>query len=1058
MDAHMLSSPSDADFESGGLLDVKGGDEGDNLEEYDEDDEDDDDEEEVSPASVYLPAPEGHVKLRPSNWRNILSTVFVDYPPELGRVRNDTSVIEPLGQRKLLYSSHWERVCIKNAFIRSGFTKTTTKSWTCLWSKHQNDTQMKGLNCLQKINHFQASWCIGRKDRLARTMQGMMRKHGDQFNFHPQSYILPSERDALHRHIANDAKTPGGGPGKDLWIKKPCASSCGQGIQVLTGSQVTSIGKSKKCLVQKYVADPYLIDGNKFDLRLYVVITGVDPLRVYVFKEGLTRISTSKYSLKNLGDRFAHLTNYSINKKSKEFKKSMANDGDIDIKTLSFEKRAEEASERGTPASPDGKKGTTRSYKWSYTEFKSYLAKKEGDEVANATHERIIDLLVKTMIGSESVITPHLHSSANYRTNCFELFGCDVMLDSKLKPHLVEVNISPSLMGGAAVDKLIKGQLIADILHVVGVYPNDPKLLKKYDDKDSSRKGNSLKRLASAKSTRRVTSAAGAGVTVVGDSSGNGAKTSDQSLQNPFAFGSMSKMMAAQDAWRRKCEPSSISMKAIGNNEAVWVMLLMVDDEFKRCESTQLVRAHPLPETAAHYNKLYFSSRFSDQLLAKWVIEGGGGGPLRKWIPDKFLPAEELRRRQEYEVLVAKEAKGLRGRAGAPRALGGRKLVASSSGVGVPTASEPPLLRPAAARPSPHMSKSGASVSPEKGRGKGKAPRWARQQSEPLDDSGEMSPDKDGDAFFWAVNDGAEAEVAGQPPSAESTSLSQAPTSSIRRAASHHDFTDREGSTSPSGGGSASGSASGESSVKSDHQDSSQQLQSYTQAHRDRDRHLDSLLSRADENLYRIPLKEVELENMRKKMINGSGAANTHRSLLANHPTLKGRDPVGMSNLPRMSMNSGAVPSGGEDPLAVLALERTAGAHELSSSNVSTVESGSRVSRHLRDTVRLQRQVEKMASRDITKMKHRAAAAGFDDGMMFSVGLGSEVDSHSWAERGAGAGARAGAQGGGVQLNSRTKKALMPSAPATGSGQGQMASTRRGSGVKLRSRSKPAGL
>ena len=209
---------------------------------------------------------------------------------------------------------HWERVCIRNAFLRSGFTKTSTKAWTCLWSKHQNDSMMKGLNCLQKVNHFQASWCIGRKDRLARTMQAMYRKHGDEFNFHPQSYILPAERDALHRHIANEAKTQGSG--KDLWIKKPCASSCGQGIAVITGAQATSLGKSKKLLVQKYVADPYLIDGNKFDLRLYVVVTGVDPLRVYIFKEGLTRISTSKYSLKNIGDRFAHLTNYSINKKS----------------------------------------------------------------------------------------------------------------------------------------------------------------------------------------------------------------------------------------------------------------------------------------------------------------------------------------------------------------------------------------------------------------------------------------------------------------------------------------------------------------------------------------------------------------------------------------------------------------------------------------------------------------------------------------------------------------------------------------------------------------------
>ena len=407
---------------------------------------------------------------------------------------------------------------------------------------------------------------------------------------------------------------------------------------MLTGSQVTSLGKSKKLLVQKYIADPYLIDGNKFDLRLYVVITGVDPLRVYIFKEGLTRISTSKYSIKNIGDRFAHLTNYSINKKSKEFKRSMANDGEIDITKLNFEALGQGTSDGGSPGGESG-----RSYKWSYSEFKNWLSRKESPEIAEAAHKRIHDLLVKTMIASESVITPHLHSSANYRTNCFELFGCDVMLDSKLNPHLVEVNISPSLMGGAAVDKLIKGQLIADILHTVGTYPHDPKLLKKYDNKESGKRSlNGINRLSSVKEGRSRPSTAE-------ECSKMETTASDQSSQNPFAFGSMAKMMAAQDAWRRKPEPENICMKAIGDNDAVWNMLLMIDDEFKRAETTQLIRAHPVAETAAHYNKLYFSSRFSDQFLAKWLIEGGATGPLYQYIPDKFLPQTNFCGGKSYE-------------------------------------------------------------------------------------------------------------------------------------------------------------------------------------------------------------------------------------------------------------------------------------------------------------------------------------------------------------------------------------------------------------------------
>ena len=68
-------------------------------------------------------------------------------------------------------------------------------------------------------------------------------------------------------------------------------------------------------LLCRYIESPLLVDGYKCDLRLYVGVTSLDPLVVYLYEEGLVRLATVKYQHgKNLWNPCIHLTNYSVNK------------------------------------------------------------------------------------------------------------------------------------------------------------------------------------------------------------------------------------------------------------------------------------------------------------------------------------------------------------------------------------------------------------------------------------------------------------------------------------------------------------------------------------------------------------------------------------------------------------------------------------------------------------------------------------------------------------------------------------------------------------------------
>ena len=82
-----------------------------------------------------------------------------------------------------------------------------------------------------------------------------------------------------------------------MWIVKPTNSSRGRGIYII--DDVSEVNLEDPSIISKYIADPLLINGHKFDLRIYVAVTSYEPLRVYVFKEGLVRFASEEYSTKD---------------------------------------------------------------------------------------------------------------------------------------------------------------------------------------------------------------------------------------------------------------------------------------------------------------------------------------------------------------------------------------------------------------------------------------------------------------------------------------------------------------------------------------------------------------------------------------------------------------------------------------------------------------------------------------------------------------------------------------------------------------------------------------
>ncbi|GMF19898.1 unnamed protein product [Phytophthora lilii] len=362
----------------------------------------------------------------------------------------------------------------------------------------------KALLPYQKVNHFPGMANLACKSKLARNLERMKKLFPGEYDFVPRTWILPFDQYEFQQNFNSE------GESQRTFIVKPDHMCQGRGVFLTR--KLAQIPRGDVLVAQQYVARPLLIDGKKFDLRIYVLVTSCSPLRVYIFKDGLVRMCTADYvtpNADNLEQRFMHLTNYAVNKHSNNFE---VNKGD------------------GTEG-----KGSKRSLKWFFAwlkemfppdridtlwdqigdiclksilsvqptlaqEYRSTFAKyvrrsnsasrsgpQTSETIPNTGSDNNSSKSGRPVSASESIggssdsgcmdddtnDCPSISSSSTPPSCSFALLGMDVLVDGQLKPWLLEVNHLPSFGCDSPLDWSVKEPLISQTFDLLNISTND---------------------------------------------------------------------------------------------------------------------------------------------------------------------------------------------------------------------------------------------------------------------------------------------------------------------------------------------------------------------------------------------------------------------------------------------------------------------------------------------------------------------------------------------------------------------------------------------------------
>ncbi|CAK93295.1 unnamed protein product (macronuclear) [Paramecium tetraurelia] len=348
--------------------------------------------------------------------------------------------------KKENYGNHYTNIkyktsfrnCILEAFKRRNWRETDGDDWDIMWAEKEWIHEVMDhihLQPHQKINHFRNHYELTRKDLMIKNLKKQKRaleKEGkideaNAYNFFPLTYHLPSEYPIFNEEFKKQ------GDNKTAWIMKPIGKSQGRGIFLFNKISQISQWKNQvkfnpenpsaeSYIVQRYIADPLLIGGKKFDTRIYLLCTSYSPLTLYLYRTGFARFTHHRYDNEDITNAYVHLTNVAIQKNSENYDEKLGG-------------------------------------KWDLQKLKLFLMTKYGQDKVQECFYNVQQLMIKSLQAVQKIIINDKH--------CFELYGFDILFDSQLKPWLLEVNASPSMTSNTPIDFELKCGLLDDVFTII---------------------------------------------------------------------------------------------------------------------------------------------------------------------------------------------------------------------------------------------------------------------------------------------------------------------------------------------------------------------------------------------------------------------------------------------------------------------------------------------------------------------------------------------------------------------------------------------------------------